>query len=91
MENQIVTQRGFGTGHHVLRMLLAVHGEHLPTTVGLGEALWAPNSWLWPGQIGSDGCEIPFSGHTECYFDQELLRFVLVCSSMFCSGAVTHF
>lgn len=91
MENQIITWRGFGTGHHVLQMLLAVHGDHLPAAVVLGEALWAPNSWLWPGRMGSDCCEIPFSVHTKCYFGQELLRWVLVCSNMFCSGAVMHF
>lgn len=68
MENQIITQRGFGTGHHILQMLLAVSGEHLPAAVGRGQLLWAPNSWLWPGWMGSDSCEIPLSGQTECCF-----------------------
>lgn len=91
MENQIITQSGFGRGHHVLQMLLVVHGEHVPAAVGLGKVLWAPNSWLRPGWMGSDGCEIPFSGHSKCCFGQELLRFVLGCSNMFCSGAGMHF
>lgn len=46
MENQRITQRGFGIEHHILEMLLTVHGEYLAAVVGLGEGLWAPNSWL---------------------------------------------
>lgn len=34
-----ITQRGFGTEHHILKMPLAVHGEHPPAAVGLGDGL----------------------------------------------------
>lgn len=73
MENQIITQRGFGIEHHILEMLLAVHGEHLPAGVRMGDRLWAPNSCLilvlvesmdWDGLVGDFGMEKPFSKTT---------------------------
>lgn len=73
MENRRITQRGFGTEHHILEMLLAVHGEHLPAAVRLADGLWPLNSWLilvlvesmdWDGLVGDVGMEKPFSKTT---------------------------
>lgn len=76
MENQIITQRGFGIEHHILEMLLAVQGEHISAGVRLGDRLWASNSCLilvpvesvdWDGLVGDVGMKKPFSKTTPAY------------------------